>query len=83
VAGNGGEWSDGDCVLLAAVAARLLRHIINIILHLSGRYQWLVMVVNGLIGTVLSELLWLLGCFDTLLILFSIDQVATSGWQWW
>jgi hypothetical protein len=31
------------------------------------------MVVNGLIGTVLSELLWLLGCFYTLLILFSIN----------
>jgi hypothetical protein len=41
------------------------------------------MVVNGLIGTVLSELLWLLGCFDTLLILFSVNQVGTSGWQWW
>jgi hypothetical protein len=35
------------------------------------------MVVNGLIGTVLSELGWLLGCFDILIILFSIDQVGT------
>ncbi len=47
------------------MAARLLGHVINIILHISGRYQWLAMVVNGLIGTVLSELLWLLGCFYT------------------
>jgi hypothetical protein len=48
------------------VAAGQLQHIINIILHLSGWYQWLAMVVNGLIGTVLSELLWLLGSFYTL-----------------
>jgi hypothetical protein len=31
------------------------------------------MVVNVLIGTVLSELVWLLGCFYTLFILFSIN----------
>lgn len=30
-----------------------------------GRYQWLAMTVNGLVGTVLSELLWLFGCFYT------------------
>jgi hypothetical protein len=32
-AGIDGEWSDRDCALLAAVAASLLLHIINIILH--------------------------------------------------
>jgi hypothetical protein len=41
------------------------------------------MVVNGLIGTVLYELLWLLGSVDTLFTLFYIYLVATSGWQWW
>ncbi|XP_022246997.1 solute carrier family 35 member F5-like [Limulus polyphemus] len=28
-------------------------------------HQWLLLIVNGLIGTVLSELLWLWGCFLT------------------
>ena len=30
-----------------------------------NRYQWSSLLVNGLVGTVLSELLWLFGCFYT------------------
>ena len=30
-----------------------------------NRYQWSSLLINGLVGTVLSELLWLFGCFYT------------------
>lgn len=30
-----------------------------------NKYQWLSMLLNGVVGTVLSELLWLFGCFYT------------------
>jgi len=35
------------------------------IFELPNRNQWLALIANGLIGTVLSELLWLFGCFCT------------------
>jgi drug/metabolite transporter (DMT)-like permease len=39
--------------------------IINLFLFFLDREQWLAMLLNGLVGTVLSELLWLFGCFYT------------------
>jgi len=33
--------------------------------ELPNRQQWLALVANGVVGTVLSELLWLFGCFCT------------------
>lgn len=30
-----------------------------------NHHQWLLIIINGLVGTVLSEVLWLWGCFLT------------------
>ncbi|KAL3832293.1 hypothetical protein ACJMK2_023948 [Sinanodonta woodiana] len=30
-----------------------------------NNYQWLILTINGIVGTVLSEILWLWGCFLT------------------
>ena len=45
--------------------------------ELPNRVQLLAMLVNGVVGTVLSELLWLLGCFHTSSLIATISISLT------
>ncbi|XP_043228403.1 solute carrier family 35 member F5-like [Amphibalanus amphitrite] len=45
--------------------------------QLPSRQQWMFLVANGLIGTVLSELLWMWGCLLTSTLIATLSLSAT------
>lgn len=53
------------CAVLLWPGFFILHYSKEEIFELPTKTQWLFIIVNGLIGTVLSEILWLWGCFLT------------------
>ncbi|KAK7502422.1 hypothetical protein BaRGS_00006375 [Batillaria attramentaria] len=53
------------CALLLWPGFFILHYSRQEVFELPNKTQWLFILINGLIGTVLSEILWLWGCFLT------------------
>lgn len=68
----------GVCVFCLLWPGFLLGHYIGYEpLQLPSRRQWMFLLINGLVGTVVSELLWIWGCLLTSSLIATLSLSAT------